>query len=79
MSSDKKEQPGEGNREADRRYREHTKDFVESEDPQEKAREAEPGSREEAERLKQAEETGKEQAKEKDPSVERDYSKPGSS
>ena len=79
MSDDKKEQPGEGNREADRRYRKRTREFVESEDVEEKAREAEPASREEAERLKKAEETGEDQAKEKDPAVKRDYSKPGSS
>jgi hypothetical protein len=78
MSGDKKEQPGEGNREADRRYRERTRDFLESEDVEEKAREAEPSSEDEAERLKKAEEAGEEQAKEKDPSVKRDYSKPGS-
>lgn len=78
MTEKDREKPGEGNREADRRYRERTKDFVESEDVEERARAAEPDSEEEAERLKQAEDEGEARAKEKDPSVERDYSKPGS-
>ena len=79
MGSEKKSKPGEGNREADRRYRERTKDFLEKEDAGKKAREAEPGSRKEAEKLRKAERKGKEQAAEKDPAVKRDYSKPGSS
>ncbi|MEJ2516330.1 MAG: hypothetical protein P8080_13635 [Gammaproteobacteria bacterium] len=69
-------QPGEGNREADRRYREKTRDFVENENVREKAREAEPGSKAEAERLKKAEEKGEDKAREKDPAVQRDYSAP---
>lgn len=48
-----KENQGEGNREAARRYNEQTRDFVESNDIEEKAREAEPQSAaEEAENLR---------------------------
>ena len=70
-----KERPGEGDRESDRHYRQHTKEFVESGEVDEKARQATPSSKEEAEALEKAEEAGKERAKEKDPAVKRDYSK----
>lgn len=74
MSDEKrKEQPGEGNREADREYRERTRDFVESgkvDEAAERAREQDP---QEGER---AEEEGLERAKEVDPEVHREYDKP---
>jgi len=69
---------GEGDREADRKYREDTRDFVKSGKVRKKAEEAKPQSDAEAEAMKEAEEKGLERAKEKDPQVERDYSKSGS-
>lgn len=74
MSAQDRKRPGEGDREADRRYRERTEKFVESGKVEEKAGDAEPGSSEEAEALKKAEDEGRARAKEKDPAVTRDYS-----
>ena len=76
MSDPKKK--GEGNREADRRYREKTKEFIESEKVKDKAENARPRDEAEADSLKKAEERGKERAKEKDPEVDRDNSRKGS-
>ena len=73
MAKDDSDKPGEGNREADRHYRERTREFVESgrvDEAAEKAREQDP--KEGAE----AEERGRERAKEVDPEVHRDYDKP---
>lgn len=64
---------GEGDRESARRYSEHTREFIDSENVEEAAREAEKQDPAEAE---QAEQAGKERAKEKDTEVVRDYSKP---
>ena len=64
----KTENQGEGNREADRRYREDSKAFVQKEDVgkhAEKARDALDGR--ERDQLKQAEKTGREKAKGFDP------------
>lgn len=74
MNAGDKKRPGEGDRESDRRYREHTEEFVESGKVEEKARDAEPESSEEAEKLEKAEDEGRDRAKEKDPAVKRDYS-----
>lgn len=63
---------GEGNREADRRYREKTRDFVESGQVDEAARKAAPQSQQEAEALRRAEEEGRSRAKEEDPALRRD-------
>lgn len=73
MNTEDRQSPGEGDRESDRRYREHTEEFVESGKVREKAGEAGPGSDEEAEELKRAEDKGRERAKENDPAVTRDY------
>jgi hypothetical protein len=58
---------GEGNREADRHYREKTRDFVESGRVDEAARRARPESSQEAEELRRAEDEGRGRAKEEDP------------
>jgi len=73
MSEDRK-QPGEGDRESDRRDREHTQAFVESGKVDEQAEAAKPKDDEEAEALRKAEDEGRERAREKDPAVTRDYS-----
>lgn len=77
MTNDKVQ--GEGDRKADRDYREDTREFIESEDVNRKAEEARPRDDDEARSMEEAEKKGKERAKEKDPSVTRDYSRPGSS
>src|SRR6056297_2124898 len=67
------ENQGEGAREADRHYRERTRKFVESGRVDEAAAKA---GEQDPEEAKQAEERGKQRAKEVDPEVHRDYSKP---
>ena len=67
---------GEGDRDAARRYNKASHDFVETENVTEKARQAGNVSEQEMRKLKEAEKAGKERAKEKDPAVSRDYSKP---
>ena len=66
----------EGNREAARQYNEATRDFVKSGKFEEKAREAKEIDASEQAELEKAEEAGKSHAKEEDPEVHRDYSKP---
>lgn len=67
---------GEGNRTADRNYREATREFVESERGKEEARKAgEVDEREERE-IRSAEERAKQHAVEHDPEETRDPSKP---
>ena len=64
---------GEGDRESAKRYNRNTQEFVKSgkvEDAARRAGDADPKE------LEKAEKAGKEHAKELDPSVERDYSKP---
>ena len=64
---------GEGDRQADRHYREKTREFVESgkvDEAAEKARDQDP------EEAKKAEEAGRKRAKEVDPEVHRDYDEP---
>lgn len=68
MANDSKNQ-GEGNREADREYRQRTRDFVES-GKVEKA--AEDAKKQDADEAQKAEETGKKRARELDPQVHRD-------
>lgn len=64
---------GEGNREAAREYNEATQEFVESGKVDEAAERAKDQNPDEA---REAEEAGLEKAREKDPSVVRDYDKP---
>ena len=71
-----KEQKGEGNREADRHYRERTREFVESGRVEEAAERARNQTPEEAREDEKAEEEGRRRAKEVDPEVHRDYDKP---
>jgi hypothetical protein len=54
---------GEGNCEAAREYNERTKDYLDSADVEKDARDAAPGSEEEARALKRAEAEGKKHAK----------------
>lgn len=71
--SDKPKIQGEGDIESARRYNEKTREYVKSGKVEEAARKAGKGDPKEMEK---AEEAGKERAKEFDPSVERDYTKP---
>lgn len=70
MSTQKNE--GEGSREAARHYNEATRDFVESGQVEEKAREAGNVSEQEKAEMERAEREGRERAKEFDPAVKRD-------
>ena len=54
---------GEGNREADRRYRKGVKETVEKTSEEERSRKARDGSREELDKARQAEEKGKSRAR----------------
>jgi hypothetical protein len=71
--ADKPKVQGEGDRESAKRYNEDTQEFVESGKVDEAARRAGEGDKEEMER---AEKAGKDRAKEFDPAVDRNYSKP---
>jgi len=64
---------GEGDRESAKRYNENTREYVKSGKVEKAAREAGKGD---AEEMEQAEKAGEERAKELDPAVDRDYSKP---
>lgn len=64
---------GEGDRESAKRYNENTQKFVKSGRVDEAARKAGQGDKQEMER---AEQIGRDRAKELDPAVDRDYSKP---
>lgn len=70
---DKNSNQGEGDREAARRFNKSEQDFVKSGKVKEAARKAGEGDKREMER---AEKIGKGRAKELDPAVERNYSKP---
>ncbi len=70
---DKPRNQGEGDRESAKRYNEDTQKFVESGKVDEAAKKAGQGDKKEMERAEQA---GKDRAKELDPAVDRDYSKP---
>ncbi|MGI0024355.1 MAG: hypothetical protein ACREA4_04320 [Nitrososphaera sp.] len=72
----KDELQGEGDWESARRYDEATKAFVESGKVKEHADTTTKISPEEKRELEEAEKAGKEHAKEEDPGVRRDYSKP---
>jgi hypothetical protein len=62
---------GEGDREADRRYRKRTKEFLENNDVKKAAIRAAPETKAEAESLKAAEAAGKKRAKGEDPALRR--------
>ncbi len=67
---------GEGNREAAKQYNEATQDFVESGKVRDAAEQAGQVSQTEKAKLKDAERTGKQHAKEEDPALKRDYRQP---
>ncbi len=67
MSSPNEQNQGEGNKEADRNYRERTERFVNSDQGKAKIREAGNVSKDEEQDLEQAEEEGRSHAKERDP------------
>jgi len=70
---DKSRNQGEGDRESAKRYNENTQKFVESGKVEEAAKKAGQGDKHAMER---AERAGKDRAKELDPAVDRNYSKP---
>lgn len=70
MSRESKVQ-GEGDREADRRYRKRTEQFLENNDVTKAAERAAPQSKDEAESLAAAEAAGKKRAKGEDPAIRR--------
>lgn len=69
MTDPKRGIQGEGDKESDRKYRERTQQFVESERGKAAIEEAGNLSEEEAQRLREAEEKGKSRAKEEDPQI----------
>ena len=72
-----KQNQGEGNRDAARAYNEAQQKFVKDGKVDKKAEEARRAVEgDQAEELKKAEREGKARAREKDPEVRRDYSKP---
>ena len=60
---------GEGNREAARRFNEAERKFVREGRPSEAAREAQPRDEREARQMQQAEEAGRSHARDEDPTV----------
>lgn len=71
--SDKGNNQGEGDRESAKRYNRSAQEFVKSGKVEEAARKAGDGDRED---MEQAEKAGKSRAREFDPAVNRDYSRP---
>ncbi|HKU70321.1 MAG TPA: hypothetical protein VJQ51_05745 [Burkholderiales bacterium] len=69
MTDRKGKNQGEGDKEADKRYRERTEKFVNSPEGKEKIGHAGDLSEEEARKLRKAEEKAKLRAKEEDPQV----------
>jgi hypothetical protein len=73
MAKEDKKVQGEGDKEADRHYRERTREFVESgrvDEAADKARDQDPDE------ARKAEDEGRRRAKEMDPEVHRNYDKP---
>ena len=68
---------GEGNKTADRNYREATRKFVQSERGQEETKRAGDVQGSEEQEIRRAEQEAKERAKEHDPEEVRDRSRPG--
>lgn len=66
---------GEGNKTADRNYREATREFVQSERGQEELKRAGEVHGEEEQEIRRAEEQAKKRAKEHDPEEVRDHSR----
>ena len=69
MTDPKRNIQGEGDKEADRKYRERTSEFVKSKRGQEEIERAGNLSEEEAKRLGKYEEKGKARAKDEDPQI----------
>ncbi len=67
----KSEVQGEGDYKAARRYNEATREFVKDEDVAEAARDAEPKGAREEQQLEQAEQAGRQRAKDEDPLLDR--------
>ena len=67
--TDKQSNQGEGNKEADRRYREKAQDFAEKGDVEKKAREAAKDVKDPGQPLTSEEKAGRERAAEFDPRV----------
>lgn len=67
----RKDQPGEGNYDATRRYNKALKEFVDSGQVDEAAEQAAPKNEQEAEQMRRAEAEGKRHAKEEDPQLHR--------
>ena len=67
-----KQDGGEGDRKSAREANRDKQDFVDSHDTEALARQAEPGSDAEAEKLKKAEQAAQDRAKDFDPQVERE-------
>jgi hypothetical protein len=74
--SDKSRNEGEGNKTADRNYREATRKFVESERGREEISKAGKVSPAEEQEIRQAEEQARDRAKEHDPEEVKDSSRP---
>lgn len=74
MADDKMK--GEGDYEAARHYREKTEEFVDKGKVEQQTEDRRAVDSAEQEELEKAERAGEERAKEKDPSVHRDYHKP---
>jgi hypothetical protein len=69
MTDSKRRIQGEGDKESDRKYRERTTEFVQSEEGQEQIERAGDLSEEEALRLRKAEDQAKARAKDEDPQI----------
>ncbi len=67
----KSEVQGEGDYKAARRYNEATREFVQEEDVEGAARDAEPQSANEQQQLERAEQAGRQRAKDEDPLLDR--------
>lgn len=73
MAEEQQRNEGEGNVTAAKEYNEKTKKFVEEQDVEEQARKAAQALEgDEAAKLREAEEKGRERAREEDPQVHRD-------
>ena len=71
MTNERKQPYGEGNYEATRDYNERTKKFIESGQVEQAAEDAAPHDEREAAEMQQAEEAGRERAKEEDPALQK--------
>jgi len=69
MTDPKRDIQGEGDKESDRKYREKTREFVQSKRGQEQIERAGDLSEEEARELRESEEKAKSRAKDEDPQI----------